>query len=377
MTPIKGRGRKRASLLRAATAWYHRYFSDPQARVLALLLLAVLGVVLFLGEILTPVLAAVVVAYLLEGLVGRLAPRRLTRFRAVLLVYTLFIAFVLLLVFALTPLVWAQTLQLAKEVPGYLSSAQHVLLEVPKRYPFVSTEEVEGLLHTVRAEFGAWGQRLFARSIAAIPGIITLMVYLILVPLLVFFFLKDKEKIIDWFRRILPEERALAGRVWHEVDRQIGNYVRGKFWEIVVVGVVTTITFVAMGLKYAVLLGFLVGLSVLVPYIGAVVVTFPVALVAFSQWGWGSEFLWLMGAYGIIQAIDGNVLVPLLFSGVVNLHPIAIIVAVLFFGGIWGFWGVFFAIPLATLVNAILIAWPRPLDEEEGGEAEGARTIDL
>jgi putative permease len=68
--------------------------------------------------------------------------------------------------------------------------------------------------------------------------------------------------------------------------------------------------------------------------------------------------LWLFFTYGVIQFFDGNVLVPLLFSEVVNLHPIAIIVAVLLFGGIWGFWGVFFAIPLATLVKAVFNAWP-------------------
>ena len=65
-----------------------------------------------------------------------------------------------------------------------------------------------------------------------------------------------------------------------------------------------------------------------------------------------------MAVYAVIQALDGNVLVPLLFSEVVNLHPVAIIVAVLIFGGLWGFWGVFFAIPLATLFKAILRAWP-------------------
>ncbi|WP_455198956.1 AI-2E family transporter, partial [Kaarinaea lacus] len=125
------------------------------------------------------------------------------------------------------------------------------------------------------------------------------------------------------------------------------------------VGATTYIAFVMMGLNYAALLGALVGLSVIIPYIGAVVVTIPVALIAFFQWGWGSEFAYLMVAYGIIQALDGNVVVPLLFSEAVNLHPVAIIVAVLLFGGLWGFWGVFFAIPLATLVKAVLNAWPR------------------
>jgi len=81
-------------------------------------------------------------------------------------------------------------------------------------------------------------------------------------------------------------------------------------------------------------------------------------LVALFQWGASAEFGYVMIAYGIIQALDGNLLVPLLFSEAVNLHPVTIIIAVILFGGLWGFWGVFFAIPLATLVKAVLNAWP-------------------
>jgi putative permease len=115
------------------------------------------------------------------------------------------------------------------------------------------------------------------------------------------------------------------------------------------------------------LLSLLVGISVIVPYVGATVVTIPVALVAFSQWGVTSEFGYLMLAYAFIQFLDGNLLVPLLFSEVVNLHPVAIIVAVVFFGSLWGIWGVFFAIPLATLIQAIIKAWPshEPASEQK------------
>jgi putative permease len=95
------------------------------------------------------------------------------------------------------------------------------------------------------------------------------------------------------------------------------------------------------------------------------VVTIPVMAVAWFQWGWTSDFLYLAITYLVIQAIDGNVLVPLLFSEVVNLHPVAIIVAILVFGGLWGFWGVFFAIPLGTLVKAVLTAWPRAQKREQ------------
>lgn len=145
----------------------------------------------------------------------------------------------------------------------------------------------------------------------------------------------------------------------HEMNDQIANYIRGKVIEMLVVGIVSFLVFWFFDLRYSALLALLVGLSVLIPYIGAAAVTIPVVLVAFYQFGTSNEFWYVFVAYLVVQALDGNVLVPLLFSEAVNLHPVAIIVAVLFFGGVWGFWGVFFAIPLATLVKAIVNAWPR------------------
>jgi len=192
------------------------------------------------------------------------------------------------------------------------------------------------------------------------------LIFLVLIPVLVFFFLKDKAALLAWVVRYLPRDRALATHVWREVDAQIGNYVRGKVIEILIVWVVTYVTFLLLGMPFAMLLSMLVGVSVIIPYIGAAVVTIPVALVALIHFGGLTAAFWyVIIAYSLIQVLDGNVLVPILFSEVVNLHPVAIITAILIFGGIWGFWGVFFAIPLATLVNAVLRAWPRPQPETD------------
>ena len=164
--------------------------------------------------------------------------------------------------------------------------------------------------------------------------------------------------ILSWLGHFLPNERRLIAEVWTELDIKIASYIRGKFIEVLVVWFASYMAFVVMDLNYALLLSLLVGLSVIIPYVGATLVTIPVALIAYFQWGWTSEFGYLMAAYAVIQFLDGNLLVPLLFSEVVNLHPLAIIVAVVFFGSLWGVWGVFFAIPLATLIQAILKAWP-------------------
>ena len=147
-------------------------------------------------------------------------------------------------------------------------------------------------------------------------------------------------------------------RIWSELNLQFANYARGKGIEVLIIGCASYVVFAMFSLNYAALLALLVGFSVIVPYIGAALVTIPVVVVAYFQFGVTPDFYWVVGAYLLIQVLDGNVLVPLLFSEAVNLHPVAIVISVLFFGGLWGLWGVFFAIPLATLVNAILTAWP-------------------
>ncbi len=338
--------------------WYQRNFSDPQVVILALAL--VLGIVLLmtLGRFLAPVLASVVLAYLLEGVVARLERYGVPRLVAVLAVFSTFMTMLLVLFFGITPMVFRQFGQVAAEFPGYIGQIQTVVAELPERYPqIVGEAQVNDVLQRIRDDITKYGQQVVSPS--GLMYLVGLVVFFVLIPILVFFFLKDKHQILAWFRDYLPRNRALAMQVWQEVDAQIGNYIRGKVLEILIVWIVTYVTFSLLGMPFAMLISMLVGFSVVIPYIGAAVVTLPVAVVAFITFGLSGQFLWIMVAYGVIQLLDGNVLVPVLFSEVVNLHPVAIIVAVLVFGGIWGFWGVFFAIPLATLVNAVLRAWPR------------------
>ncbi|AYC32195.1 AI-2E family transporter [Pseudomonas cavernae] len=340
--------------------WVQRYFSDEEAVVLAVLLVLGFTAILTLGGMLAPVLAGLVLAFLMQGLVRQLESLRVPRLLAVWLVFALFIGLLALFLLVLMPLLWQQVITLFNELPGMLGKWQSLLLVLPERYPhMVTDEQVLEAIAVTRGELGKFGQLLLTSSLASLPLLVNAMIYLVLVPILVFFFLKDHQLIGRWFRGYLPRERALMTHVAQEMNQQIANYIRGKVIEIVICGGVTYAAFAALGLNYAALLALLVGLSVVVPYVGAVVVTVPVALIALFQWGWGDQFITLMVVYAVIQALDGNVLVPLLFSEAVNLHPVAIICAVLLFGGLWGFWGIFFAIPLATLFKAVLDAWPR------------------
>lgn len=346
-------------MLRLVSNWYVRHFSDPQAAILAILLILGFTTIIFAGELLAPLLAAVVIAYLLDGGVLFLQERKVPRFIAVILVFSGFVLSVFAASIVLIPLLLGQATQFVSAIPSMIANLQSVLFTLPEQYPALVTEKtISEFILAARKQAALLSQDVLSFSLASVVDLLSLMVYSIIVPLLVFFFLKDKKKILIWFQGFLPQERQLVSRVWGNVNSKIAGYVRGKFIEILIIWVISYLVFLWFGLNYALLLSFAVGVSVLIPYIGAVVVTIPIAIVAYFQWGYNSDFAYVLIAYTIIQFLDGNLLVPLLFSEMVSLHPAAIIVAVLFFGGLWGFWGVFFAIPLATLINAVLYEWP-------------------
>ncbi len=347
--------------------WFKKRLSDPQILMLVLIIVGGLGVLYLFGSAFKPVFAAVIIAYLLDGFVTALERRHCPRGLAVGVVFGLFLFVAAFLFVSLVPLLSEQIQQLASELPRIVTKVQVYLQDLPEDYPSFITRYIESFVDSLGSRFERLGGTLLSLSISYIPGLVTLLIYVVLVPFLILFMLKDKFRILAWIRSVLPPYWGLVDQIWEDVNRQIGNFVRGKIWEIIIIGVVTYLTFRLLGFNYSALLGVLTGLSVLIPYIGAAVVTIPVAALGFFQWGPSSELVYLLVAYGIIQALDGNVLVPLIFSEAVKIHPVAIIVAILTFGSIWGFWGVFFAIPLATLVQSILHAFPRLHSEVEEG----------
>jgi putative permease len=358
------------------TNWFRRHLSDPQVVVLGALLVVGSMVVIFFGHMLAPLIAGVVIAYLLQGIINRLKKWRIPHLAAILLVFAVFMAFVFFLLIGLLPLLWEQLRQLFQQLPEMISWGQEQLLRLPDRYPdLISEDRITAVTDVLNAELTKKAQQILSLSVASVRAVIWVLVYIFLVPLLVFFFLKDKDRLLHWLSGFLPKDRSLATQVWKEVDQQIGNYIRGKFWEILIVWTVSYVTFAFLGLQFSMLISFFVGLSVLIPYIGATVMTLPVALIAYFQWGMGSDFAYVVCAYLVIQLLDGNVLVTILFSEVVNIHPVAIIAAILVFGGMFGFWGVFFAIPLATLVQAIIKAWfaRNATDSSDGEKVIGAQ----
>ena len=310
-------------MLEMLMQWYRRRFSDPEAIALLVILVAGFGIIFFFSGLLAPLLVAIVLAYLLEWPTVRLQSIGCSRRWATSIVLVVFVGILLLMAFVVLPIAWQQGIYLIRDMPGMLNKLSDFAATLPRRYPaLMDAGIIDAMAENMRSRMLTMGDSVVKISLASLVGLLTIAVYLVLVPLMVFFLLKDKEQMRNAVRRVLPRNRGLAGQVWKEMNQQITNYIRGKVLEMIVVGIATW-------------LGFLL-----------------------FQFGAGTEFWSCFAVYLILQALDGNLLVPVLFSEAVNLHPLVIILSVVIFGGLWGFWGVFFAIPLATLIKAVIHAWP-------------------
>ena len=341
---------------------FRKIFSNEETLVFGLLLAAAFAVLFFLGDILTPFLISIIFAYLLVGMQTRLETYGLNRSFALILTYGFFLLTGIALMVWLLPLVSQQLQSLILEIPKWVNSFKFFVQGIPIKYPdLVSSDQIAGFLQSLSGQITSISQEFLKVSISGITNTLAIAVNLILLPILVFFFLFDRKSIITSCLTLLPKERRMLEQVWFEMDEQLSNYARGKAIEIVIVGSVAALIFMYFGLQYVALLSVLVGFSVLIPFLGAFIITLPVAAVGLLQFNLTFEFWLLMGSYLALQVLDGYLLVPILFSDAVKLHPVIIMLAVFVFGGLFGFWGVFFAIPIATLIKAIWNSWPESL----------------
>jgi len=338
----------------AARRPFRETLRDPQFIALSVVFVIATASIFFFGQQLAPFVIAFIFAYFLEGGVRRLRRRGLRRSWALAIVYVAFLATYIAVLAGPIQRVVRRAIELAGTVNMQTGDLTHLVEAL--LHPVISfiPEEQQSLfVDYVIVQITAALDYLIRESVASLPQFTGWMIYVFLIPFLVFFFLKDKDALIGGFVRTLPRNRQLVVQIWDEMEEKMGNYIRGKIWEIFIVGIVTWLTLTVLGYKNPVVMGVLSGVSVVVPYVGAIVAAIPLFIVGYLQWGLTWDLGWVMIAYTIIQFIDGNVLVPLMFSEAVKLHPVFILLAVVIFGSAWGLWGMFFAIPLATLAKSL------------------------
>ena len=344
---------------------FKKIFSNEETIIFSFALLIFFIVISFFGSVLTPFIISIIVAYLLVGMQKKIQSYNVGEKVSLVITFSIFIVTGATLVIWLVPLLYTQLQAFVLDVPNLINNFRDYISELPSKFPdLVSSDQITIFFQAVSEEISAIAQNIVKTSISSIQSAITVLLYIILFPILVYFFLFDRKNIIDGCLKVIPGRRKMFTSIWAEMDIQLSNYVRGKTIEIFIVGIAAAIIFSSLGLRYSALLSVLVGLSVIIPYVGAFLVTIPVVVVGLIQFGLGTQFTILISLYLLLQALDGNLLVPIIFSETVKLHPVIIILAVFIFGSMFGFWGVFFSIPIATFIKAVWNAWPSSLQDE-------------
>ena len=339
--------------------FFRNYFYEEE-QFAALFILIIAAVLLyFIGSTITPVFVSILVAYLLNGVMNFFEEKNYSKKISFYFTFTIFLAFYLFILLSL-PYVTGQIASLINELPAIVAFVESLFNDLMIRYPnFFTTEQVEEIFASSASLIPSIAEQVLIQLNTSFSAIMNALIFLILTPILVFFFLKDKSEMLSYVTYFLPNKRILLSQIWSDLNTQLFGYVRGKALEMIIVGSVTTLAFLILGVNYSVILGILVGMSVLIPLFGAILVTIPVVAIGLFQWGLDTSFFIFLFVYLLIQILDGNVLFPLLMGNEVNLHPVLIILAILVFGGIWGFWGLLLAVPIATFIRAVFKVWPK------------------
>lgn len=375
-------------MIRLFKNWYTRHFSEPGTIEFALVLAVIFIMIYYFMWLVGPIVIALCIAYCLDSSVNHFIKKyKISRTLSASIVMGLFVSACALFTVLLVPIIVDQAVRFYSTVISVsqeaVSNIYHTDEEVAitandidiiiasQIYKITDTmpDSIAGIfseqtiLNTIRntrVQFlDVWARVMKANLVPSVVNVVSWAVYLIIVPIFTFLVLANKPELQKRAQTyLLPNNQDLMKKFWPSMNEQISSYIKGKILHIIIISIVNTIALLSFNLNYAVLLGIGVGLSVVIPYVGAVLIGVPVLFVAVFQFGFSSMLIYLLLVYVLIQLLDSNVLTPMLFSKAMNLDAFSILTAILIFGQLWGFWGVFLAIPLATLLKTLIVNWP-------------------
>jgi predicted PurR-regulated permease PerM len=320
---------------------------------------ALLVLLYVLRPILFPFLLAAILAYVCLPLVRWLDRRRLPRAASVVLVLMLALAALALLFGIVLPLLVREITALVGQVPGWLDTLdQRVAPWINERLGTDLKLDLDALVETLR-ELLSSSENIGSRMLTSLKlgglGLLGLFTNLVLVPIVMFFLMRDWEKMLERIERLIP-------RRWHdaavafarECDHTLGQYLHGQVLVLLVMSVFYTAGLWLTGLDAYLPIGIVTGLLTFVPYVGAVVGFVLATLAAFMQFGDITSVAWVWAVFFVGQTLEGNFVTPKLVGGAIGLHPLAVIFALLAFGQLFGFTGLLLALP-ASAVLAVAV----------------------
>lgn len=314
------------------------------------------GLLYLLSPILAPFLFAAILAYILDPLVERMTGRYVPRTLAVLLVLVGVLMLIVALLLVVLPLFAKELRLLAERLPAFVAWLNEKLVPFAERTFGVALQLDVASVRALAADLvdqDMVGKLLGSLRIGGL-ALLAFVVNLLLVPVVLFYLLRDWDRLLARVDRLIPRHlhkkaRAMLG----EIDRVLAEFLRGQLLVILVMGVYFVVALWLAGLEFALPIGLISGLLVFIPYVGALLGFVLGTIAALMQFDspWGLAWVWV--AFGVGQALEGMVVTPWLVGDRIGLHPVAVIFALLAFGQVFGFFGVLLALPASA---ALLVA---------------------
>lgn len=310
-------------------------------------------------SILPPFIIAFVLAYFLHPLVDKLCKqRKISRINATLIILGSFSAIFVAICSAILPIIYSQASELVAALPQYFevlvneiypkaaSSLNNMGIKVTPNF----AEALQTL--DISSRLGAFFEGILNSSAA----IINLFSFIFILPIIVFYLLKDWDVLVKKLNSYLSADTAEEmAKIRKETDRTLAGYIRGQALVCLIIGIMYAVLLSFTGLNFGFLIGLLTGFLSFIPYVGALTGTLVAIIVALFQWGFSfSDIIWVVLALVVVQVIESNFLTPKLVGDRIGLHPLWVIFGLFVFGSLFGFMGILFAMPL-TAVCGVLV----------------------
>ncbi len=308
----------------------------------------------FMGHVLVPFLVGGAIAYFLDPVADRLERMGLSRVAATTVISLVALMVTVLLVLAIIPTLVNQLTALVNSAPEIARRLQGFLLE---RFPDLadSTSTIRTTLAELGAAIQARGAQLASGVVNSALGVVSAVVFLLVVPVVAFYLLLDWDHMIDRIDSLLPRDHApVVRRLAREIDAVLAGFVRGQVSVCLILGVYYSVALMLAGLQFGLIVGAIAGTITFIPYVGALVGgALAIGLALFQFWGdWVS--IGIVGAiFAAGQFIEGNILTPKLVGKSVGLHPVWLLLALSAFGSLFGFAGMLVAVPVAASIGVL------------------------
>ena len=338
--------------------------NDPFGRIFkAFFYLSSLALLLFflvsVGDLVKLLVVSVLIAYIIDPLAVFFESRGMTRTVATTVIFLSFFLITAIFITLLLPLLTKEVASIHQII--YSGGASEIFADFDRKMQeklgFMGLENftLAEKLHTATGAFGHW---LFSHLL----DIVSLVTNLVIIPFIVFFFLKDGREIKKQLIRLIPNRYfEFSLNLLHKMDLQMGNYLRGQLLDAIIFGTMSVLTLWASGVKYFLVIGILAGTANLIPFLGPIAGASVAVIVSIIDTGYLTGAGLIVVGFVILKLIDDTVVQPLVVARSVDLHPLVVLLAVIVGGKFFGVLGMLISVPVAGFLKIVMEEAPTAL----------------